>query len=601
MRNRRLLWQLYPSFLLVTLVCLAGLTWYASVALRQFSIDRTEADLISRAQLAAVHFRPLLAAGDFARVDARCKQLEAQTATRLTVILPDGKVVGDGSESPKYMDNHGRRPEIVAALAGGEGTSIRDSDTLKETLCYAAVPLAEGGRTLGVVRAAVSLAHIDRALSGIRLHLVLGSLLTAAVLALISLVLSRRVTRPLEQLQQGAERFARGDLAHRLAVADSLEIGALAETLNRMAAQLDETLRAVVRRRNELEAVLSSMVEGVLAVDASERLIRLNQAAGRLLGVEPQRAEGRMLLEIVRNTELQQLVAAVLATHQSAQGQIVLRGDPERFLYVHCTVLEEARPGESGVLAVLHNVTELRKLEQVRRDFVANVSHELRTPITSIKGYVETLLDGAMYQPEELERFLRIVAAQTDRLNAIFNDLLVLARVEQEAERGQIALAPGAVRPVLEAALQDCELKAAAKQICLELSCDEDLEAALDPPLLEQAVVNLLDNAIKYSPAAATVRIEAARGPGGLVIRVLDRGCGISREHLPRIFERFYLVDKARSRQLGGTGLGLAIVKHIVQAHRGRVTVESVVGQGSTFTIHLPAISPSPRQEGQPA
>ena len=589
MRNRRLLWQLYPPFLLVTLACLAGLTWYASAALRQFSIDRTGAALTSQALLAAEQFRPLLAADAFAEVDARCKQLEAEAATRLTVILPDGKVVGDSSDSPQRMDNHGDRPEIIEALGGGQGMALRYSYTLKETLCYAAVPLRQGGRTLGVVRAAVSLAAIDRALARLRLHLVLGSLSTAVLLAVISLVFSRRVARPLEQLKEGAERFARGDLAHRLAVADSLEIGALAETLNRMAGQLDETLRAVVRQRNELEAVLSSMVEGVLAVDAGERLLRLNQAAARLLGVEPGRAEGRMLLEIVRNTELQRLVAAVLATHRPAEGQIVLRSDPERFLHVHCTVLEEARQGEIGALAVLHNVTELRKLEQVRRDFVANVSHELRTPITSITGYVETLLDGAMYQPEELERFLRIVAAQTDRLNAIFDDLLVLARVEQEAERGQIALAPGMVRGVLEAALQDCELKAAAKQIRLELACDEDLQAAINPPLLEQALVNLLDNAIKCSPPAETVRVEAARQPGEIVIRVLDRGCGISREHLPRIFERFYLVDKARSRQLGGTGLGLAIVKHIVQAHRGRVTVESVVGQGSTFTIHLPS------------
>ncbi|MGA2066039.1 MAG: ATP-binding protein [Thermoguttaceae bacterium] len=588
MHTRRLLWQIYPSHLLVTLVCLAGLTWYASAALRQFAIQRSGDDLTARALLAAEQFRPMLAARDFAAVDARCKQLGPQAATRLTVILPDGKVVGDSSEPPDRMDNHGDRPEVIAALGGAPGTSLRESYTFKETLCYAAVPVRDGGRTLGVVRATVSLAAIDHALSGIRWHLAVGSLLAAALLALVSLLLSRRVTRPLEQLQEGAERFARGDLAHRLAVADSLEIGALAETLNRMAAELDANLRAVVRQRNEREAVLSSMVEGVLAVDAGERLIRLNQAAARLLGTEPGRAEGRMLLEIVRNTELQRLVAAVLATHEPVEGEIVLRNDPERFLYVHCTVLREAREGEIGALAVLHDVTELKKLEQVRRDFVANVSHELRTPITSIKGYVETLLDGAMYQPAELDRFLRIVAAQTDRLNAIFNDVLTLARVEQEAERGQIALAAGAVRGVLEAAIQDCEIKAAAKHLRLELACDEDLQAAMDPPLLEQALVNLLDNAIKYSPEEAAIRIEAVRGPGEIVIRVVDRGCGISREHLPRIFERFYLVDKARSRQLGGTGLGLAIVKHIVQSHRGRVTVESAVGQGSTFAIHLP-------------
>jgi len=233
-------------------------------------------------------------------------------------------------------------------------------------------------------------------------------------------------------------------------------------------------------------------------------------------------------------------------------------------------------------------VTRLKKLEKVRRDFVANVSHELRTPVTSIKGFVETLLDGAMNNPQELQRFLQIVAAQTDRLNAIIEDLLTLSRIEQEAEKAEIALSFGSIKAVLQTAIEVCRPKAANKEIELDLTCDDALQAPINPPLLEQAIINLIDNAIKYSPPGQSVHIEADCDGGEVRVQVRDHGCGIGREHLPRIFERFYRVDKARSRTLGGTGLGLAIVKHIAQAHHGRASVESVLGQGSVFYIHLP-------------
>ena len=336
---------------------------------------------------------------------------------------------------------------------------------MKETLRYVAVPCRQDGKTLGVVRAAIRLTAIDQALSTIFVHIGIWSLLVAAMLAAVSLLHSRRIARPLEELQEGAERFARGDLAHRLPVADSLEIGALAETLNHMAAELDDKLRAVVRQRNEREAILSSMVEGVLALDADDRVIRINQAAARLINIDPARAEGRTLPELVRSSELYRLVDAVAASQQPSEGEIVLRGRDERILHVNGTVLSNARGGQPGVLLVLHDVTQLKKLEKVRRDFVANASHELRTPVTAIKGFVETLLDGAMNDPAELKRFLEIVDQQTDRLNALFEDLLTLSRIEQEAERAEIAVSPSPVRPVLEAAVEACRFKAAEKDI----------------------------------------------------------------------------------------------------------------------------------------
>jgi two-component system phosphate regulon sensor histidine kinase PhoR len=328
-----------------------------------------------------------------------------------------------------------------------------------------------------------------------------------------------------------------------------------------------------------------------LAVDSQERLIRINEAAAKLLEIDAAQAPGRMLQEVVRNHDLHVLVSNVLSAQCNVESEIILHDERgERNLLAQGTVLRDARE-TIGTLVILHEVTQLKRLEKVRRDFVANVSHELRTPVTSIKGFVETLLDGAMNQPDELRRFLEIVAAQTDRLNAIIEDLLTLSRIEQEEEKAEIALTASSVRQVLETAVEVCRLKTEEKKIAIELTCDPSLMAAMNAPLLEQAVINLLDNAIKYSYPDGTIFLSAEPTAGEIVLRVRDEGCGIGREHLPRIFERFYRVDKARSRKLGGTGLGLAIVKHIAQVHGGRAEVESALGKGSLFSILLPPLS----------
>jgi len=594
MRKKRLLWQLYPSYLLISLVSLATVAWYASSALRTFYLEQTKADLESRALLVQDQFRTKMAELDLRQIDALCKELGKKAFTRITVILPDGKVAGDTDESPQKMDNHADRPEIIEALAGRAGSSERYSYTLKESRMYVAVPVRRENKIIGVLRTSIPMSKLDQAVEAIQLRIAMGGLAAAVLIAGISLWISRRITRPLEHLRIGAKRFARGNLMHKLPLTGSQEISDLADALNQMAAELDEKIRDIVQQRNEREAILSSMIEGVLAVDTQERLIRLNQTAARLIGVDPARAQGRMLQEVVRNRELQQLVANVLATQKPQEDEILLydNGNGERYLHAHGTILRDARDKEAGALVMLHEVTRLKKLEKVRRDFVANVSHELRTPVTSIKGFVETLLDGAMHNPHELQRFLQIVATQTDRLNAIIEDLLTLSRIEQEAEKAEIVLEPGSIKNVLETAVEVCRMKASGKDIRMELNCDDKLQAPINPPLLEQAIINLLDNAVKYSPPGQAIHLSANNTEDEVVIQVRDHGCGIGREHLPRIFERFYRVDKARSRKLGGTGLGLAIVKHIAQAHGGRASVESTLGEGSTFFIHLPLGSP---------
>lgn len=425
-------------------------------------------------------------------------------------------------------------------------------------------------------------------------------LLMATVLALCGiygLLLVRR-GRQLARLRDGAERFATGELNWRLPVEGPPDLARLAEALNRMAGQLDERLRHLAGQRNEMMAVLASMVEGVLVVDLDERMTSLNAAAAQLLDIDAVSAIGRDVVEVVRNTTLCELVARTLGGDQTVSAEIALLptadGDDAmpavpRCLQAQGAALRDAWGERIGGLIVLHDVTRLRQLERVRRDFVANVSHEIRTPISVIKAAAETLLDHSSDLDEDRQRFIQVVGRQADRLQALAEDLLSLARIEQAQEAQKLALTDSPLLPVLAAAVEACRLKAEPKSVRVELRCGPDVHAAIHPGLLEQAVVNLLDNAVKYSPENRTVTLLAERRGGQVVLEVRDQGIGIEAEFLPRLFERFYRTDRARSRASGGTGLGLAIVKHVAQAHNGQVSVQSTPGQGSVFRIHLPA------------
>jgi two-component system phosphate regulon sensor histidine kinase PhoR len=396
------------------------------------------------------------------------------------------------------------------------------------------------------------------------------------------------IVGPVKRIREAAGQLARGQWDARVPVPDAQEPAELAEAFNHMADLVQERIRTLIQNNNEQKAVLASMAEGVLAVDSQERLISMNTASSRLLGLDPWHAQGRRLQEVVRNADLSRFITRALASPDPVEADVLLHGDRERVMQARGSALHDLEGRAIGAVIVLNDVTDFRRLESIRRDFVANVSHELKTPVTSIKGFVETLLDGAMQDKVDSERFLRIIAKQADRLHAIIEDLLSLSKIEQSEDADAIALEPMGLRGVLESALAACRSAADEKNIQVTLDCEGQLTAKINALLLEQAIVNLLDNAFKYSEPGSQVRLWAAPADGEVTVNVTDHGCGIAAEHLSRVFERFYRVDRARSRKLGGTGLGLAIVKHIVQAHHGRVTVESTLGVGSTFTVHLP-------------
>jgi two-component system phosphate regulon sensor histidine kinase PhoR len=589
-KPRRLLWQLFPSYLLITLISLLAVSWYASGAMRHFFLEQTATDLKARAALLDKQIKVLLSPLRGETIDAICKEAGRLSATRITVILPDGTVIGDSRETPRLMDNHANRPEIATALAGQTGSSLRFSKTLMQEMLYVAVPIRDRQGIVAVVRTSLPATAVEAEIRSIQLKIALGGCIIALLAAGISWAISRRISRPIEQMKKSAEQFAGGDLSHRLTSPATEEMAGLADALNRMAAQLDSRIETVINQRNQLETVLASMLEGVIAVDSEERIVSINRIAAQLFENDPENCRDRSIQEVIRSPSLQQFIQRALSNPGPAEEDITVFQNEERVIDVKSSPLLDANQQQKGALVVFNDVTQMRRLENMRRDFVANVSHEIKTPLTAIKGFVETLQQGRVDKAEENERFLGIIQKHVDRLNSIVEDLLALSRIEQEDEHKEINFQQVKIEDIFQAAVQLCQSKAEEKKIRIDMDCEKDATAIFDPTLIEQAVVNLLDNALKYSEPQSTVMLKSNQQNSEVIISVRDHGIGIAQKHLPRLFERFYRVDKARSRKMGGTGLGLAIVKHIAQAHGGHVSVESQLGEGSRFSIHLPQV-----------
>ncbi|MCB2155465.1 PAS domain-containing protein [bacterium] len=430
---------------------------------------------------------------------------------------------------------------------------------------------------ISIVAAEIFL-HVLPGVSGMAATVVLG--------VALAYFMAWRFVRLLEEIRRGAERFGRGDLSRRVPDSPIDDLSALAQSLNHMASQLDERIAEITRQRNEREAILASMGEGVLAIDRNERVLNLNRAAEEMLGRPVEEARGRLVQEAFRNVELQRYIARALHGEKvTADETAMLTGVSGVLLQIHAAPLLDSTGREAGLVLILANVTRLHRLENLRREFVANVSHELRTPVTSIKGFAETLLDGALDEPDDARRFVEILARQAQRLDHLIEDLLMISRLER---REEIEMGACRLRSVLESAIDVCAPRAESRKTAINVDCAETISITCNRRLLEQAVVNLVDNAVAYSGEEACVDVSGESNGGTLTIRVADNGPGIPPEHHERLFERFYRVDKARSRDAGGTGLGLSIVKHIAQLHGGTVSIESTLGEGTTFTIQLP-------------
>ena len=589
MIKKHLLWQLFPAYLLIIIIALVIITFYSSKILTGFYHEQVADDLQARARLIEQQIIPYLENMKYSELDELVKKLGRNSATRITIILPTGQVVADSDEEVDRMEYHGDRPEIKDALEKGTGRNIRFSNTLGEIMMYFAFPIQEQGEFLAFVRTSIPVVAIDTQLREIYKKIILIVIIVAVFAAAISLIVSERISRPIEQMKQTAKKFASGELDLRVPIPKPAELVELAEALNEMARQLQDRIRTITQQRNETEAVLSSMTEGVLAVDSEGHVVSINKAAAHFLKINKDEAHGRSIEEVVRNPDFQEFIEYCLSEDNPKETDIVLSGEENRIIRLDGAGLNDSAGQKSGAVIVISDITRIRRLENLRRDFVANVSHELRTPITSIKGFAETLLEGAIKQPEQAERFLKIIAKHSDRLNAIVDDLLILSSLEEDGLHRKISFEKASVRPVLDSVIQLSMIKAEEKEITVELDCDPEIQANMNKVLLEQAVLNLVDNSIKYSEPKSRIQISSWSEENMTAISVQDNGCGIAKKYQDRIFERFFVVDKSRSRKLGGTGLGLAILKHIAEVHNGYVKLESSPGVGSTFTIFIPA------------
>ncbi len=511
-----------------------------------------------------------------------------ETGLRVTVIARDGTVIGE-SDRPesdlKKIENHLQRPEVQQALHEGAGSALRKSDTIGVDLLYVAVPVRDD-KVVGFVRAAMPLVKIQETTARV-LHTV-GVSSLAVGLATIPILywLSRRVTRPILQMQKAAGRMAHGDFTEKAPYRVSGELGELATALNAMSSQLEARIRELSEEKADLSAILAGMTEGVLVARPDGRIRLTNHALRQQFGITEE-AVGRTVLEAFRNVALQELVSEVIRDGDVSARELSFLTPNERTYELSATRLQGSHGEVTGVIIVFHDITRMRQFENTRKEFVANVSHELRTPLSIIKGYVETLLDDQPPDADTTRQFLNTIQRHSRRLEALIADLLSISALESQQAR--LNFEPVSMRAAAQSVLDELARQAQERSITVWLKIPEQLPAVrADAQRLHQVLFNLLDNAIKYTQAGGHVTILATEKDGAIETAVADDGVGIGPEHLPHVFERFYRVDKARSRELGGTGLGLSIVKHIVQSHGGRVWAESQVEKGSTFYFTLP-------------
>ena len=588
-----LFWKLGFAFFALLIAVLLPVDFYAERALRR-DYERTgfeQLAAIARIALASPPQPSSLSPShpeDSAVLRGWVAKMAASNV-RVTVIASDGQVLADSQSDPRTMENHAGRPEIRDAFANGDGQSIRHSITVDNNLLYYAVRLSVAGGPPVVLRFALPLQTVDQELWEFRRRLWLASVVMLLVTGIVSLLISRSFSKRVERLQMFSRRVAEGDFRPIEADRSGDALEALAISFNETAARLDRTIRTLTEERNLSSAILGSMVEGVAVVNASERLLFANRGFAEILGLDVPPQSGSALVEVVRQTELIEAVRDVLKGEPRVETEIVTGTLRQHFFAV--TVASVSAAETSGAVIVLHDITELRKLERVRRDFVANVSHEFKTPLTAIQGFAETLLAGAIDDPQNRIRFLEIILEHSRRLARLTDDLLKLSKMD--ADRLELEIRRLSVSQFVESCIETTQRPAAEKDLRISVNLPQSLpDIAADRRRLAEVLQNLLDNAMQYTPPGGQIMVSASADGAEVTFTVSDTGIGIPQADQPRIFERFYRVDVARSREVGGTGLGLSISKHLVEVHGGRIWVESEVGQGSQFHFTVPIFDP---------
>ncbi len=579
MRRIGIMWRQFFYYSLIIIAVVLVLSFLVSREIRHHYIKATETNLRHQVELVEEALIGLPIDGDTGGINELINKIGKKIGTRITVIKTTGEVIGDSEEDPKNMENHAARPEIREALRGEMGKSIRYSHTLRKKMVYVALPIRRANMIVGVVRASLSLRGVEELLRSINQEIFYWAVILIALALFLSLITSKAFTKPIRRMVQATKGIAGRDFTTRVSTKRRDELGELAYGLNWMTEEIERLFAEITTEKEELTAILSSMIEGVVVLDPEGRIVLTNEGFRDMCGLPASESViGRHYWEMLRSSDFKQLIDEVREKGRAEAFGIRI-GD--RVYLGNASLIPKREKRKT--IAVLHDITEIKRLEQLKSEFVANASHELRTPLTVIKGFVETLGEKAK---GEDQHFLGIVRRHTDRMINLVSDLSLLSQLEDREQRFKIKAIN--LQELASDVMEIFKERAKKKGLKLEfLAPDEFPLIKGDPFFIEQVFVNLLDNAVKYT-GEGEIRIELSELNKEVKIEVSDTGIGIPKQHLSRIFERFYTVDKARSRELGGTGLGLSIVKHIVLAHNGRIDVESQPGKGSKFIVTLP-------------
>jgi len=591
MRGSRLLWRLYAGYAVIIL----GTAVFLGLVIGRHVIERqnrlVHRMLRTNAMLLGEIARPVLShpvTKPDSSLQHRVRVLGESGRVRYTIISSDGRVLADSRRNPAGMPNHGRRPEILQALARKYGTATRYSESVGEPMVYEAMRVGAADRPEGFVRAALPRRVVLAAASNVRTILYGGIAAGVLIALVVGWIFARSVTYPIGQITRAARDITRGAAPDAFHTDRRDEIGDLVRAFHAMTSELHRHIATSTAEHNKTAAILAGMVEGVIAVDREERVVRANASACSILGIDPGLATGRPIWEVTRVTEASDAVRTALDDEKMciAEARIATPG-AQQVVQMTATPLKSAAGVLDGVILVLHDVSELRRLESVRRDFIANVSHELKTPLTAIRGLVETLIEDDAMDSRTHARFLSRVEEQTHRLSNLVGDLLTISRLE--ADGGRTQLEPADLRATIVDSCRALAGEAEARGVHLETNVSGTIPRVRgDAEALRELADNLIGNAIKYTPEGGCVGVDLRVEGSVAALEVRDTGIGIAPEHQGRIFERFYRVDRARSREMGGTGLGLSIVKHVALAHGGNVSLRSAPGAGSTFRVEIP-------------
>ncbi|MCK9594842.1 MAG: ATP-binding protein [Candidatus Omnitrophica bacterium] len=576
------------SYILTIAISFGFIAIFLSRSLEDNSLQEIKSSLVSQAQLIQDQIPPgSLTTPNTVYLSDLVKRISSRIKCRLTIVDKQGKVLADSQKSPQElpsMENHLYRPEVRDALSGATGIDMHYSATLKIEMLYVALPILDNSGIQGVLRLALPLENVRNILFATRKIILLGLFFALVLAFILGSVMAGRITKPINKMIRVSRKFSEGDFSRRIIQDSRDEIGELAVTLNKMAQDIEDKIRQIETQNQKLTAILNSMIEGVIVVDKAGYIVSINHTIEKIFDVSEKDALGKLFLETVRNNDILEAITRVFKDGNSVSAQLDLIFPVRRIFQINAAPIFYNQT-VSGCLVVIHDITEIRRLETMRRDFVANVSHELKTPLTSIKGFVETLLEGALEDKENNRDFLRIIHDHAERLNSLVNDLLSLSYLESKEiilDKNDLNL-----NQQLEEVIAGFMAQLKKRGIAIKNELPPGLTVKADIDRIKQVFINLIDNAIKFNKENGSIRVFSQELEGEIKICVEDSGMGIPAKDIPRIFERFYRVDKARSRSLGGTGLGLSIVKHIVELHGGRAGLESSEGLGSKFWFTL--------------